>query len=448
MDPLLTKLDRQLAAFERAHAPAGYLIAFSGGLDSTVLLAGCQRRANSPPLRAIHIDHGLHQDSAHWARDCRDMAAQFGVDYQSVRVDLAQVGGQSLEAVAREARYRVFAEQLRPGEMLLTAHHEDDQLETVLLRLLRGTGVKGMRGIIASSEFAAGYLGRPMLGVSRAEIAAAASRWGLRWLQDPSNADQRFDRNYLRQVVLPALRVRWPAASRTVARAARQMADAQELLEEIASMDAAGIADLGRVPLEELLELTPARLRNLLRAVIEACGLRLPTAKQLDELTGALAVARRDAQTRVRWPGAEARIYGDFVYFMTPLADPSPPSTLGYLHPDRPWAGPEGRLELRAADSADTRHRLADAWVGPGLTVRFRCGGERLIPAGGTHHRPLKKLLQEIRVVPWMRSRIPLLYRDDQLAAVGDLWICDAARAQAGEARSWQVYWDRHPALY
>jgi tRNA(Ile)-lysidine synthase len=399
-------------------------------------------------LRAIHIDHGLHQDSAGWARDCRDRAAQLGIDYQSVRIELAQDSGQSLEAIAREARYRAFAEQLCPGEMLLTAHHEEDQLETVLLRLLRGTGVKGMRGIAVSSEFATGYLGRPLLGVTRAEIAMAATQWELQWIQDPSNSNERFDRNYLRRVVVPTLHERWPAASRTVARAARQMADAQGLLDEIASTDATGIADTGRVSCEILLELAPARLRNLLRFIIDAHGLPLPTATQLDELTGALAITRRDAQTCVSWPGAEARIYGDFVYLMPPSADCSPPGALGCLEPDRPWIGPEGRLELRAADSADSRPALADACVGSGLTVWFRCGGERFIPAGGAHHRSVKKLLQEARVVPWMRSRIPLLFHDDQLVAVGDLWICDAARAEAGQGRSWHVYWDQHPALY
>jgi tRNA(Ile)-lysidine synthase len=448
MDAFLAKLRQQLTEFEQTCAPSGYAVAFSGGVDSTVLLAACQRLKLLLPLRALHIDHGLHSQSGQWARQCATTAQALGVDFESARITVSDGAGGNLEAIARERRYGALGELLRAGEMLLTAHHEEDQLETLIMRLLRGAGVKGLRGILARGAFAGGYLGRPLLVFSKEEIVAVATAWRLEWLEDPSNREQRFDRNYLRSSVLPAVKARWPAAARTVARAARQMAEAEALLGQLAAADAGELADPARVPLSLLRRLDRARRRNLLRYLLAAGELPLPSARQLEELIAAVEVTRRDAQTRVQWPGAEARVHGECLYLMVTAPDSWEARAPGMLRPGRPWTGPEGRLELVEATCDDGEAALPDTWVREGLSVQFRRGGEVLKPFGALHHRRLKKLLQEAHVVPWMRQRIPLLYRAEQLVAVGDLWVCEAARPELATGPRWRVRWTDHPSLY
>ncbi len=446
-DAFLAKLRQQLAGLEQVCSPSGYAVAFSGGLDSCVLLEGCHRLGLRLPLRALHVDHGLQPESLRWAEHCRHAAARLGIPIEISNVTVNVGTGQSVEAAAREARYAALGALLKPAEMLLTAHHEDDQLETILLRLLRGAGVRGLRGILESAPLAGGYVGRPLLAFAKAEISAAANRWELDWIEDPSNKDARFDRNYLRAAVLPVLEQRWPAAARTVSRAARQMADAEALLTAAAEADAAGIADRSRVPVGQLLPLGAVRQRNLLRFLLESMRLPLPSAKQLEEVVSALGVVRPDAQTCVSWPGADARIHDGHLYLMRSLPECSSSDDAGSVSPDRPWTGPEGQLTL--VEAADPREptALPDTWAKAGLSVRFRRGGERFKPRGAAHHRALKKLLQEAGIVPWMRSRIPLLYRDDTLVAVGDLWVGDSDPEACGGETAWQVRWSEHPPL-
>ena len=203
--------------------PPRLTVAFSGGLDSTVLLAALCRLGLAASVRAVHVDHGLHPESAQWSAHCAATAAAFGAEFAAVRVAVDRASRQGLEAAAREVRYRALGELLAPGEWLLTAHHGDDQLETLLLRLLRGTGVRGLRGIIAFGPFAAGSLGRPLLKFTREQLRAQALAWNLPWLEDPSNREPRHDRNYLRLQVLPALLARWPEAAHSAERLAEQM---------------------------------------------------------------------------------------------------------------------------------------------------------------------------------------------------------------------------------
>jgi len=439
MDRLLDSLGRSLA--ELPGAPRNFAVAFSGGADSTVLLAAICRLTPRPEVRALHVDHGLHPDSKAWERHCRAAAAAIGVDYRSLRCPVEAVPGESLEAQARAVRYRALKELLAPGETLLTAHHADDQLETVLLRLLRGTGVRGLRGIAPLQPFGSGFLARPLLGMSRAEILTAARDWGLEWIEDPSNRNTRFDRNYVRAELIPRITERWPAAARTVGRAASQMAQAQQILDEAALADAPG--DPERIECTVLRDLSPVRRRNVLRHSMIRLGLPMPDTRQMDELLRALDVRRRDARTTVQWPGGEARIYRDRLYLLEPLPAASPPGYSGKVSLARPWSGPEGKIRLVSGAG----HGLPANWAEEGFSVRFRKGGERFRPIGRPHSRPLKKWLQDAGVPPWLRVRIPLLYRDDALVAVGDLWISDAAADKAENRNRWRVQWTDHPRL-
>ena len=441
MEAVLEVLGRRLAALP---VDAGRCaVAFSGGLDSTCLLAAMSRLAPAGRLRALHIDHGLHADSAAWAAHCRAAAAQLGVDYLGRQVRVEARAGESLEALAREARYRALGELLAPGEILLTAHHADDQLETLLLRLFRGSGVKGLRGIGEFDRLGAGFVARPLLSVSRDEVRAAARAWQLRWLEDPMNADLRFDRNFLRAEIVPRIRSRWPAAGTTAGRATRQMADAQAILDGVAEADGAAIEDPRRVARAALLALPGPRRRNLLRHLIARVRLPVPAAKQLDALLAGLAVQRPDAQTQVQWPGGEARIYRGVLYLFAPLRAGSGEHYRGEISEARPWSGPEGRVSLVRTSGPG----LPDRWARAGLRVRFRAGGERFKPLRHDHSRPLKKWLQDAGVPPWLRGRIPLLYRDGELVAVGDLWIAAAVAEIDNPAPRWRVAWTDHPPL-
>jgi len=267
------------------HPPvSGYCVALSGGLDSTVLLAAlvAARAARSlPPLRAIHVDHGLHSDSAHWAGCCAAQAAALGVPLEQVKVDARAGRGESPEAAARAARYAAFAERMVPGELLLTAHHADDQLESILLQWLRGGGVRAVAGMPAIARFARGWHARPLLGFTRDELQDWADSEYLQWLADPSNLDPRFDRNYLRLEVLPAIRRRWPAAARTVGRVAGHAAEMLRMEAEIARADHALAADGRTLSLERLGLLPEARQRWVLRAWLRALSLPVPAVATL-----------------------------------------------------------------------------------------------------------------------------------------------------------------------
>lgn len=437
-EPFLAALRRVLDAWAIPARPKRITVALSGGLDSSVLLAALKRLDFGTGLRALHVDHGLHADSSAWSAHCAAFAAALSVEFVAKRVVVDRNSGLGLEGAAREARYHALRESLATGEWLLTGHHADDQIETLLLRLMRGTGVRGLRGILAFEPLGAGSLGRPLLEFKRDELAAEARNWGLTWLEDPSNDETRHDRNYLRLRVLPALRERWPAAAHQAQRMAGQMADAEHLLEAIAAADAESLAAPWCVPRAALAVLDVARQRNLVRHLVRRAGLGIVSARKIDELRDALLRKRPGAQPLVRWPTGEGRVFREALYLLTPLPPPSPPDYEAPVVIGAAWSGSEGQVAVVRARGADG---LPESWLARGLTLRFRGGGERFKPHGRGHHHTLKHLFQEAGVVPWMRARVPLLYRDAELVAVGSLWISSAVDAVPESEPRWRVEW-------
>jgi len=443
METFLQNLER---ALERMPLPEGVpriSVAFSGGLDSTVLLTAISRLSLAVPVRALTIDHGLHVDSGEWSGHCQDIAAALDVTFDSRAVAVPKIKGRSLEATAREERYAALSEMIGSGELLLTAHHSDDQLETVLLRLMRGSGAKGLRCISPFGVLGKGYLGRPLLSVSHDEILRIGNTWKLRWLDDPSNPDRSFDRNYLRHEVIPLLKDRWPGAAVTAGRTAAQMRGVQEILESVAAADAEQVGAQGGISQSSLLELSRARRSNVLRHLILDAGLTVPTSIQLRELLSALAITRPDARPHVQWPGGEARLYAGQLHLSQPIGAASGPDYTGRLDPRDGWSGPEGRLTLRSTDGIG----LPDRWVQEGLTVRFQSGGERFRPSHDARNRKLKKWFRDAGIFPWMRARIPLLYHGSSLVAVGDLWLSDEFPTTPAPAVAWKVTWSDHPPI-
>jgi len=425
--------------------PAGYCIALSGGLDSTVLLAALASSPALAPLRAIHVDHGLHPDAARWSEHGAMLAARVGIRCELVRVDARARAGESPEAAARAARYAALAARLLPGEVLLTAHHADDQLETVMLQWLRGGGLRALAGMAPVAAFAGGWHARPMLGFTRAELRQWAESQRLDWLEDPSNLDLRFDRNYLRLEVLPSLRRRWPAASRTVGRVASQAAEALALDDVAAGADLAAVAEGRTVSLARLAMLDRARQRRVLRAWLRALGLPMPAAATLEALCRDMREAADDRVPETRWPGGVVRRYRSRLY-ADALPDPAPPlgvSAGAHWRPGETFdLGALGTLALRPAEGGGlSRARLVEP-----LLVATRPAGAVFRPAGSAHRRPLRKWLQERGVLPWRRASVPLVFAAGEIVAVGD-FAYGGRLAAAADEDAWVIGWQGRPVL-
>jgi len=432
-----TMLQQRLAALTAGEAVSRWLVAFSGGIDSTVLLhALCSARQQHPAeIIAIHVDHGLHPDSGGWQDHCRQFADDLGVSCRSYPVTVDDTLRSGPEAAARAARYGVLRTQTRQGDCVLSAHHEDDQAETLLLNLMRGSGIAGLAGIGAAQDFGRGRLLRPLLGVSGEEIEAYAIRHELQWIDDPTNANIRFDRNFLRQEIVPRLAGRWPAISARLRQTAELAGEASSLLQDLADIDLATCGSPERLDVAALRDLSPARQRNLLRRAIGLCGLPPPPATRLYQAIDELIPARQDAQPLVAWQGAELRRYRNHVYIM-PVMPEQPGESELLLQPDAPLDLGPGMGELQL--SPDIDGGISPALAAAGLQVRYRSGGEEIRPAGHDCTHKLRKLLKREGIVPWMRARLPLLYAGDNLVAVADLWIAQEHSHDAGFGVSWR----------
>jgi tRNA(Ile)-lysidine synthase len=422
-------------------------VAFSGGADSTALLhamAGL-RAPLELTLRAVHVNHHMQPHAADWAAHCRRVAAQLAVPLDVLDVTVRAERGESVEAAARAARYAAIAEILAPGEHLVTAHHREDQLETILLRLLRGAGVAGLSGMQEAAPFAAGLLLRPLLDVERAALVSYCESAQLAWIDDASNADIRFDRNYLRQLVIPALRERWPAVAECVARSGAHAAEARALLDERAEEDLA-LARAGEgLQIPVLRGLAPARARNLLRYWIERAGQAVPPRARLDQAMMQMLDARHDAMPLVVAGERQLRRYREVLYLCEP-----PPSQPGealtwHWREQRELVLPVGlgRLRVREAQGCEPAVNIPPdplrvAWGGTALKLQVSPRGSR---------RALRNLYQERGIVPWMRPLLPLLFSGDALLAVADLWIDARFRAATGEPGV-VIEWLDGPALY
>lgn len=424
---------------------AGLCVALSGGLDSTVLVTALARLRDErglPPLRAVHVNHGLHADAGDWADACTRLGATLGVPCEQIAVNARHEPGESPEAAARAARYAALAGRLRASEVLLTAHHADDQLEGILLQWLRGGGLRAVAGMARAAPFAAGWHARPLLGFTREELREWGTRAGVAWLEDPSNLDPRFDRNYLRLEVLPAIRRRWPAAARTVGRVAGQAMEALEFESSLASADLAAVARGAALSLDGLAALPQSRQRLVLRAWLRGLGLPVPSERTLGALRHDMLCSADDRVPSVDWPGARVHRYRRHLHA-------SKRAETGLRVPSGEWhagaafdLGALGRLELVPASGAGLRR----AGLPTVLHVGARHGGEVFRESGSAHRRPLRKWLQEHGVLPWRRMQLPIVSVGPEIIAVGDIAYGEAHAAHPGEP-SWRIVWTGRPAL-
>jgi len=442
------RLATLLGALDSEWLTARFCIALSGGIDSTVLLhaaAALARGRAMGGLRAVHVDHGLHEDAPRWAQVCETLCVRLGVPMTVLRLDLRPGAGVSVEAEARRQRYAALAADLAPGEWLLTAHHRQDQLETLLLQLFRGAGVAGLAAMPVAAALGAGRHGRPLLEVDRGQIEDYARAERLEWIEDPMNVQARYDRGWLRQAVLPQLLQRWPALPATVSRTARHLAGAQQLMGSLAELDGAALIDAGRLETHRLLELPVDRQSNVLRWWLARQGLPMPSEARLRSIREDLVAARPDATPVVRWGEAELRRYRGWLYALPRALPLEPGATLQVpvARASVELGAGLGRLLLERVTGSGMR--LAS--LGVSLEVRYRAGGESLKPAGGRPRRSLRNLYQEAGIVPWMRRRLPLLYSGGKLVAVADLWL-DADLAAGPGEEGLQPHWEDRPGLY
>ncbi|MDA1108071.1 MAG: tRNA lysidine(34) synthetase TilS [Proteobacteria bacterium] len=427
--------ERLLAQLTHHPAPR-YWVAYSGGLDSHALLhamAGLRPHLKGAGLHAIHINHALQPHAQQWADHCAEVCAALQIPYRAVQVNAMPAAGESPEAAARSARYQALAGVMNNGDALLTAHHRDDQAETLLLQLLRGSGPHGLAAMPACATFGAGVHLRPLLEFTRAQLHHYASQQNLGWIEDQSNFVVNYDRNYLRQEIMPRLAVRWPAVSGTFARSARHAADAAHLLDVLAQADLEHVAveRCDTLSVARLKALTQPRQRNLLHAWFKHLHLPLPAAVHIEHILSDVVAVADDREPCVCWPGVEVRRYRDLMYARVPLATHDPAAVL-------PWDMQgvltlPGGLGTLSTIPATGKGLKASLYRNPEVTVRFRHGGECCRPAGRGHTHELRKLLQEAAIPPWQRDRIPLIYVGPDLAAVSDLWICEPFQAAADE---------------
>ncbi|MFG1173638.1 tRNA lysidine(34) synthetase TilS [Erwiniaceae bacterium CAU 1747] len=416
------------------------LLAYSGGLDSTVLLHQLVLLRQQWPglrLRALHVHHGLSPLADSWVAHCRRQCTQWNVALEVVNVTVdARQGG--IESAARNARYQALAESVHPAETLLTAQHRDDQSETLLLALKRGSGPAGLAAMSPVQMRGENLHRRPLLGMSRQQLEAWAERYQLSWIEDESNQDPRYDRNFLRLQVLPLLNERWPHFSAAVARSAALCGEQEQLLDELLaeSLDAL-IAEDGSLCFTPMLNMSPIRRAALLRRWIARHNGTMPSRQGLERLWQEVALSREDATPCLRLGPAEVRRFRDRLWWLHP-AESLVACQLEWTPPWLPLLLP-GELGVLKVD--DNGISLRQPRASERVSVRFQARGTFHI-VGRAGSRPLKKLWQESGIPPWQRERIPLLfYGEELIAALGVFVTRDGAPSSA--ETTWRIRWQQ-----
>ena len=415
------------------------LVAFSGGLDSTVLLdilvALRDHDMSSLALRAVYIHHGLSDHADQWAEHCLEQCRCRRVPFQAIPVQVSPAAA-GIEAAAREARYQALRQVLSPEETLVTAQHLDDQSETFLLALKRGSGPAGLSAMAPLMSFHGHELLRPLLEFSRAQLTDYARNRGLSWIEDESNQNDRFDRNFLRLRVLPVLNQRWPHFSRSVARSARLCAEQEALLDELLQETLAQLTgEDGSLALPPMLSMSASRRGAVLRRWLAAAGMRMPSSEQLELIWREVALSRPDAEPQYQLACRVVRRYRGRLY-LVPLQPSLRETILPWPDISRPLVLPEklGML-CRAASGSAIRAAGPDEHI----TVRFSAAGRQHI-VGRAQGREMKKIWQELGIAPWRRERTPLVFYNDRLITAPGIFVTREGEATEA-ASSWYIDW-------
>jgi len=433
-----------------------YVVAYSGGVDSHVLLYCCKQLNLS--VRAIHVHHGLQDVADDWVEHCQAACDQLSIPLDVLYVDAKKQQGQSPEEIARNVRYAAIYNNLNTGDCLITAQHENDQAETFLLQLFRTASAAGLAAMpayrpIMHKKLTGAVHIRPLLSFSRNEIVDFAKKKNLHWVEDPSNQNTEINRNFIRKEVLPVLQKRWPQVISQLSTAASLQSGNLQVLEDMAAIDLASLISINQanndtqssgctsykvesqLPVADLKCLSSARLLNVLRLWIIRAAKKQPSRNLLSEIEKTLINSSQDAAAVVKFSAYEFRKFQNSLFLLKPesvTAEAAGNDQNSYTwHPQQTLEFPQLNLQISvqqaAGKSSDEKlrykHLLHKRLLDETLSVCFRKGGERFHPAGRKHSQSLKKLLQEANIPPWERDLIPLVYCNDDLIAVGDLWV-------------------------
>ena len=427
----LDYLQRNLAS---TFQQPSFLIGLSGGMDSVVLLYGmckvAEESLNQAAIRAVHVNHGLQAEADQWQSFCEGLCNDLDVPLHCEKVEIKSDNSldSSIENLARKARYGVFESQLKDEEVLILAHHLDDQLETLLFRLNRGAGLKGLSAIPQKRDFAKGEIYRPLLEVGSEELQRFAEEHSLEWIKDQSNQDTTFDRNFLRKEIIPAIESRWPNYRSSWSKSLQLITEANGMLQELADTDLANLLteDKTVISITGFVELSEARQRNVFRHWIKKSGLPEPGWNLLQQMVYEFATLDKQEGV-IAANGFSLGRYRDSLYLLAEQANP--PESLNW--------NPQQKAELEIEGCGTL---IAREVIGEGLAksqadsfdIRFRQGGEycRLL---GRPSKSLKKLLQEAHIEPWWRERIPLIYRDNELVCIPGIGVAETSAAALNE---------------
>ena len=426
-----------------------FVVAYSGGLDSCVLLhamhhvltisAAAYGGAPVYALRAIHVNHALSPNAGQWQQLCEQTCAHLGIALHTEQVTL-DADAANLESRAREERYGVFERQLQADECLLMAHHLDDQAETFLLRSLRGAGPRGLSSMPVQRPLGKGMLFRPLLQVPRAHLKAYAEQQSLAWVEDESNQSLHFDRNFIRHNVLPKIASRWPSYRESWQRSAHLSAEADVLLDELAAIDYEQLKALVPTIIDasKLQQLSLPRQRNTLRYWLALAGAPDPGWNVLTHIVDELIPASSDSQPEIRWQAdmmsVVLRRYRNKLYLQKVLAGIAEAAPIAWQAKQLLHLPSNGLLYAIAQEGDGLLVEDSTA-----LNLRYRQGGESC-KLHGRRTRPLKKVLQDADIAPWLRDRLPLVYLGDELVCVPGVGVCDGWRAR-GKQAGWQIIW-------
>lgn len=409
-------------------------LALSGGIDSHVLLhiLASNKHPDLNFVASVHVDHGLQDDSKKWAKHCTDVATALDIEHHNLEVEVVDIDTLGMEAAARAARYQSIQQFLsNPDDVLLTAQHQHDQAETLLLQLLRGAGPKGLAAMAKHSVMGNMTLLRPLLGISQTDITAYAQQHDLKWIDDPSNQETRWSRNFLRHNVWPEIEQRWPQAAMTMSRTAHHCAEATELLTELAQQDMT-LLDVDEhsesLPIPALMALSPARQRNMLRHYIELRHFSLPSTSVLQCVIDEVCLAAPDSEPLVSWSEVEVRRYQQQLYFMPTQKKHDASQSMAVQDLTSVILIADHVIEWQETVGKG----LNESVLSKDLRLGFRQGGERIRLQGHTHHKSLKHLFQQWHVPPWQRDRIPLLFCDDKLIVVVGYGVSDEFAVSEG----------------
>ena len=438
----VNNLSEHLNKFNKAnHLYVGY----SGGLDSHVLLHVIIELIGKKRITAVHVNHQLSSNSDIWQKHCEDRCLEIGVDIICKTVSIKN-RGTGIEDAARNARYSVFEKLLKKNDLLILAHHADDQIETMLFRLFRGSGIKGMSGMPISRLLGNGELFRPLLPFFRRDLESYASANQINWIEDDSNLDIAFDRNFIRHKLIPTINERWPNSSFKLNRSVNIFAESDFLINILAQKDFKIVKEVSErvgwsISIDKLNGFEIIRQKNILRYWFNLHNLTLPSHAVLDNALNQMIGSKIDAEPIVSWGDLQLRRFNKKLYLL-PLNFEDPNYSVkkkkGRELLEKNSIKWDGSSHLILPDSSSLCVKLKMKGglridVKKNLEIRFRSGGERCKPQGRSGSNTLKKLFQEYSLEPWLRNNIPLIYIDNRLAAVGDLWVCDEFCAEPDE---------------